>query len=328
MQNKNISTALTARFQQIRDTVQKMQDDVIRVITKTADINARNVKRYSPEYLTERTAELTTDATAKIVTIKEIARTRADNEFTAIRSTLADWSQQPLPEGFASLLSAYTSYQISPTKRELETLIQASRGNYIAQRIVSQMATQAGLDMTDFRLYEDYERSLKLSQLDVYNAIDNYKGILGEGYKYVADELGLAAIAKNESFSVFAEDFLTRTDTSFAETERLLTTVTDLSLTMLPSKRQAIDDLFRDCTNDDQKRYIIKQYVAGNDFYMTDLLQLYDSKLYGAALQEIADERRASAEDAIRTRQEASRSVSEALRSVSEIDAIQNRTTA
>ena len=325
MQNKNISFLLSGRFTKIRDAVQQMQDGVIKEISRCADINSRYVTRYNTSFLAQKQQDLQTETSNRILKIKDNARRTINEEFSGIRSTLRDWTRAPLPEECALLLSAYTGYSITPTRAEVEALAESAQGSYIGSRIVSELATKAGLDL-GFRLIEDYDKSLLMAQSDVLSVIDNFKGFMSGDFKYVSDMLGLD-ICNNTQFAVMAEEYMSRETGSFFETEKELCRATETKVTILPSKRAIIDDLFRD-QDDAGKVSIIKDYIEAHDYSMTGLLEAYDKDLYNRAINELSDARRAEAEHAIKARQEASRSVSEALRSVSEIDAIQNRTTA
>lgn len=325
MNNKDVSSALTRRFQKIRTTIEKMQDNTIKIICRTADETANNTRKYNAEYLREQQKELNALATDKIVALKEDTTQLVDGEFTAIRATLRDWISKPMPEEFTAVLSAFTQYGVQPTRMELETLEELGHGNYCCGRIVSQMARSLGFD-SDFKPYESYLRDLSIAQRDTHSAIMNYQGLMDENYRYVSDMMGLK-LAANPMFAPIAEKFLESSDNSFANIETELTTVTQTKFDLLPSKRRSIDELFTDTTGDDQRRAIVRRFIEDNDFTMCDLLRVYDPDLYQSSLSELSDARRAEAETAIRLRQEASRSVSEALRSVSEIDAIQ-RTTA
>lgn len=321
MKNKNVSKELQSRFANIRKAIQEMQDGVNTKVNRCADKAAKNAKMYSADYNRQLHTELIASTSAEIMGLKQRCRTVCDREFLGIRETLREWMLTPMTPEASAALELFVRNGITPSRREIQILQEASQGNYLGGKLLDALSRNAGFWDTSFRSVDDLEKDLAAAQSGVNLSISAYQGQMHDN-TYVATVLGLEIVPSEADtwFSPAAETIIAEgADNSFTRTEAELLNSTESEFSLLPSKRAELDQMLDGLAHDDRIR-VIQETIESNDTSMRDAFELYDDGLYREAVQRLADFKREQLREAIQARTEAAQTAETAIASIKALE--------
>ena len=285
MKNKDACNRLKERFTSIRTAIEKMQSATDSAIYSCATKNAEFVKKYSKEYGAEMRSELLAKTSAAVLKEKQKCRQTVDRDFSQIRQIIRAWTFQPIPPEVSVTLDTITRNQLKLSRAELEVLSELTQGCYIGEKIVDGLAKQDGLFDSGFIAIDDIYKSIRQAEDVIDRAIENYSGQLDENNKLLSNMLGLS-LSEDAWFIPMSATVLTD-DNAFSRAETMLSTVTESTFELLPSRRAEIDAMFADRT-EDERLEIIQAAIDAEDTESLDNFRLYDQALYSRAEKNLA----------------------------------------
>lgn len=299
-------------FKNIRKTTQTAQRDMERCYKNSKRHAAEvNSDKYTPEYKAEWTKAEKEKVDIETSSIRDVAVFQVGSLFGLVRDEVRAWAKEPAPSELLETLNVYRTYGITPTIEELRTFQEMAQGSFIASKIINTIAEKAGVFDTSYAEISDIMKDLRQAELDTKSAIRNYYGKYNEDTRhYTGDQY--ADDFNGKWFSIpFAADFLEREDTSLTKVEGFLSVLTQDVFDILPSKRAELDETFKDA--DEQQKIEIAKNLINTKSSLADLLEKYDSALYKSALDNIADDTRATARQAVQDYEDAMESAREAV---------------
>lgn len=285
MKNETMN-ALTKLFESVRETVTTTQNKIDGVIADAATENAEAFK-YTEPYRSERIDDLRERADERIANVKTKGKIKIDALYASIETELRAWAKTPMPEAAMAMIDSYSKYDIAPSKAELDLMRETCQGSYAATRVLDAYARNYGVD-THFVSLETLNGMLRTAKAETINVINFYAGHMDEAHKYISTYLGLdCGISDKWHMLPMAENFMRDgADNVFTRLEKVLLDSTQDDFDILPDMRRQLDEIFADLEPDDRIR--AARTLIESKSPLSNLLQLYDAKLYADAVTAIA----------------------------------------
>ena len=285
MKNETMNV-LSKLFESVRETVTTTQNKVDQIIADAATENAEAFK-YTEPYRSERIDDLRERANARIADVKTKGKIKIDALYASIESELRTWAKTPMPEAATAMIDSYAKYDIAPSKDELDLMRETCQGSYVATRVLDAFARTYGVDVK-FTSLDVLNGMLRSAKAETGNALAFYAGKMDEGHKYVSNYLGLdCGISDKWHMLPTAENFMRDgADNVFTRLEHTLLDATQDDYDILPDMRRQLDEIFSNLEPDDRIR--AARTLIESKSPLSNLLQLYDSKLYSDAVTAIA----------------------------------------
>ena len=272
------------------DSVRKVLQEHCRVVDRSVKKFTRTVEEHLPKskesYIREVIVpQLKVDAVSARETSLYTSLAELRASFDSIRDNVTEWACQPVPSAFTSVIESAPRYGLTFGPAELKGLAKMAQGNYLAEKIIAGMASNAGIEVGHFIDADTLIKTIDHVQRDCEIVLDNYAGQFSTEAKRFVGEL---AHEKKPVWHLmyFASEYLGRDDSSLSELEKTLTDIMEPvdRLGLLPETRAKIESYF-DGADDESKKIEVCINLLETHKNLDTALSVYDPILYSKALK-------------------------------------------
>lgn len=239
---------------------------------------------YKPEIAQQKIDGLSASVRDSAATCREIGLLKVTADFEGLRESIRTWMMQAPPEDFVRTIQTYKDFGLTPSREEVESLNLSAGDNYIAQRILTQLAGKSGFesgypDAQDIaKMVTKAETECRHVIADYVGAFDNNYHLAGGNYEYI--DLRNGGWTRN----CYAADYLTRDDTTLCDIDR---TFRRCDIALMPSIIDKLDSAFDGCETQDSRVDVAAKLIQTDNRY-DGWVAAYDSEVHAAAILRLA----------------------------------------
>ena len=289
---RNFNAEIQNEFTKVRSILSNYFYFVCQTIA--SDLQARTENNsYVPD-VRDRKNSQHRDALRKKVDAK---RTRSIAQvqltFSDIRSILADWMMQEMPENLSDIIRTAKDTDVKFTLPELQVLSKQSVGNYFAQRFIADIASREYYSDFAFTDYATIEKTLRGAEGDACNAIRCYAGTPNEKSGRFSGEWLTDA---DSFYQMWASQFLDAENSQLLTAETMLDNATNTAHVLLDDDFDKIGHVFRDQNEQDSVK-TMAELIMSNTIDEAKLMA-YNADLFVKAKTAIAADAEERAKEA------------------------------
>ena len=145
-------------------------------IAKTYTSQLKRYKEaFNADYFEEKRNELRISEKAKLDSLRSATKSKLDATLTSIQSELHTWSADTSKLELIQSLGTVKAAGVKLSLPEISSLLDKSEGNYLAAKLLSQIAKESGYNV-DFPCLEDYEKELRQVESSANTMLQCYCG--------------------------------------------------------------------------------------------------------------------------------------------------------